>query len=150
MYHKLLWVWLICTRVYTMAEPKQRKSCNITYFFSVVSESCSSTTQSRANLETEEESTSQVSTTSSTIPQTHHVSGFDSNWMVEFSWLLNVAGEGMFCLLCQKYKHIVCSRRGAWITTSCISYRRDKVVQHAASTYMYHYNYISCIICTSY
>ena len=40
----------------------------------------------------------------------------------------------MFCLLCQKYKHIVCSRRGAWITTPCISYRCDKVVQHGAST----------------
>ena len=66
MYHKLLWVWLICTRVYTMAEPKRRKFC-------------SSTTQSSANLETEEESSSQVSTTSNTIPQTHRVSGFDSN-----------------------------------------------------------------------
>ena len=62
---------------------------------------------------------------------TVHVSGFDSNWMVEFSWLLNVAGEGMFCLLCQKYKHIVCSSRGTW-TTPCISYRGDTVVQHAA------------------
>ena len=74
MYHKLLWVWLICTRVYTMAE---RKSYNITSFLPVVSESCSSTTQSSANLETEEESCSQVSTTSSTIPQTHRVSGFN-------------------------------------------------------------------------
>ena len=81
MYHKLFWLWLICTRVYTMAEPKRRKSCNITSFFPVVSESSSSTTQNSANLETKEESSSQVSihVTSSTIPQTHRVSGFDSN-----------------------------------------------------------------------
>ena len=39
----------------------------------------------------------------------------------------------MFCLLYQKYRHIVCSRRGEWIITPCISYWRDKVVQHAAS-----------------
>ena len=37
MYHKLLWVWLICTRVYTMAEPKRRSLATLLLFFSVVS-----------------------------------------------------------------------------------------------------------------
>ena len=35
--------------------------------------------------------------------------------MGEFSRLLNIEGEGMFCLLCQKYmyKHLCISRRAA-------------------------------------
>ena len=43
------------------------------------------------------ESGSQVSVTSSTTPQTHHVSGFESNWMGEFSCWLNLEDEDMFC-----------------------------------------------------
>ena len=63
-----------------MAESKLRKTCSVTSFFPVVSDSCSLTTQSTCSTssETGEESGSQVSITSSTTPQTHHVSGFES------------------------------------------------------------------------
>ena len=71
-----------------MAEPKHRKTCSITSFFPVVSDSCSSTTQSSTSDESREESGSIIS---GTTPQ-----NLPPNWMGEFSWLLNV-GEGMLC-----------------------------------------------------
>ena len=52
-----------------MAEPKHRKTCSITSFFPVVSDSCSSTTQSSTSDESREESGSIISgTTPQNLP----------------------------------------------------------------------------------
>ena len=69
-------MWLIYTRWMNQHEGRL---VALLLFFPVVSDTCSSTTQSSISSETGEESRSQVSITSSTTPQTHHVSGFDSN-----------------------------------------------------------------------
>ena len=72
-------------------------------------------------------------------PAKHRRSGFDQAWCKEFSWLEVVRNEGgsvigMMCCLCREHGKVPRSGSKVWLTSPCMSLRKDKLVAHSKTS----------------